>query len=193
MESEDVQKVFDRHWNRGWGSIALREALFIQDLIRAERPERFLEIGAASGLSGGLICRMLAENGGREFTTYDYQHEFFGDRSKAAGYLIEEIYQGDEVSVTKRFGKTSLDLPDHGESYDMAFIDANHQHPWPLIDTLFVAPALTGKRRIVHHDLRLYRIQPGPIGIGPKYLFDQFPEAHRIFSKPIIAIYSPLI
>ncbi|WP_340109556.1 class I SAM-dependent methyltransferase [Pikeienuella sp. HZG-20] len=179
MDIDAVNSVFESHWRKGWGSITPREAMFIHELIAADRPEAFVEVGAASGLSGGLICRMLAEHGGARFTTYDPAHEFFGDLSKPTGYLIDAIYPGGPVTVERRFGSTALDIIDHGANYDMAFVDGNHKHPWPLIDTLFLSEVLTGSRKIIHHDRRLYRLQPRPIGIGPKYLYDQFPESHR--------------
>ncbi|QIE54759.1 class I SAM-dependent methyltransferase [Pikeienuella piscinae] len=179
MDVETVKTIFETHWRKGWGSVSVQEAMFIQEVIAADRPKAFVEIGAASGISGGLICRMLAENGGENFTTYDLSHKFFGDLSKPAGYLIDEIYPGGPITVERRFGFTALDIIDHGASYEMAFVDGNHKHPWPLIDTLFLSEVLGGSRKIIHHDLRLYRLQPRPIGIGPKYLFDQFPEARR--------------
>ena len=74
---------------------------------------------------------------------------------------------------------TSLDVSTLHSTFDMAFIDANHQHPWPLIDTLCLYPYMSGPKTVIHHDLALFRKQERPIGIGPKYLFDQFPASHR--------------
>jgi len=61
----------------------------------------------------------------------------------------------------------------------MAFIDAAHPHPWPLIDTLFVFEVMVGAKTVIHHDLDLFRKQKEVKGIGPKYLYDQFPDTHR--------------
>lgn len=179
----DIQKVFQLVWKTGYGSIAADEALFVQDLINRHRPIHFLEIGMASGLSGGLISRFLENSGGKKFTSIDHDGTFFGDKTKPNGFLINEIYKGTAVEVTKRTFHTALSLDKLGESYDMAFIDANHQHPWPLIDTLCLYPHLTGSKIVIHHDLRLFRKQDIVFGIGPKYLFDQFPAAKRITSK----------
>lgn len=178
----DVQKLFQLFWKTGYGSIAADEALFVQELITKHRPAHFLEIGMASGLSGGLISRFLDASGGKKFTSIDHDNVFFGDKSKSNGFLIQEIYTGTKVEVVKRPYRTALDLDEIGESFDMAFIDANHQHPWPLIDTLCLYPHLTGSKIVVHHDLRLFRKQDIVFGIGPKYLFDQFPSSHRIAS-----------
>lgn len=179
MQTHEIEKVFDQHWNRGWGSVSCDETEYIQTLIATNKPKRFLEIGMASGLSGGLIATILEENGGDYLCTIDHDNTFFGDPSKENGFLIEEIYQGKAVTVEKLPFTTALDLPDLGKRFDMAFIDANHQHPWPLIDTLCLYPFMDGNKLIVHHDLNLYKNQKVPYGIGPKYLYDQIPESKR--------------
>lgn len=179
MDFPTIQEVYSAHWQQGYGSVSPREIEYIQDTIAAHKPAVFLEVGMASGLSGGFIARILEENGGRKLITVDFSETFFADRTKPVGYLIGEIYQGDAVTVERRTSQTALDLHGYGETYDMAFVDANHQHPWPTIDTLALAPLMGGSKTILHHDMNLYLIQKKVLGIGPKYLFDQFPESHR--------------
>jgi hypothetical protein len=41
---------------------------------------------------------------------------------------------------------------------------------------------MTGPKLMIHHDLRLFQLQDVMLGIGPKYLFDQFPDDKRIRS-----------
>ncbi|MEO1043117.1 MAG: class I SAM-dependent methyltransferase [Pseudomonadota bacterium] len=181
MTPEDISAVFRKHWRKGFGSIAAGEVAFLQDLIREQRPKSFVEIGTASGLSAGLIASIMEENGGERLITIDHDDTFFGDPSKPNGFLIKEVYQGTAIEVTKLPFKTALDVPVLGEMFDMAFVDANHQHPWTTIDTLCIVPFLRGENPIlVHHDLLLYRKQNVPFGIGPKILFDQFPTNQRI-------------
>lgn len=179
MLASEIQQVFDEHWKPGWGSVNVDEVLYMQELIAKHRPTSFIEIGMASGLSGGLIATILDEHGGKVFHTADHDNTFFGDKSKENGFLIEAIYRGGGVQVEKRPFTTALDLDDGSDRYDMAFVDANHQHPWPLIDTLCLFPHMSGPKIVVHHDLCLFRKQDLVFGIGPKYLFDQFPESHR--------------
>ncbi|MEM8555985.1 MAG: class I SAM-dependent methyltransferase, partial [Pseudomonadota bacterium] len=164
---------------KGWGSINAEEAEFIQSLIAAHRPLSFVEIGTASGLSGGLICRFMDEAGGKRFVTIDHDNTFFGDPSQPNGFALPAIYGGDRVHVNQRTHQLSIDLALGEESFDMAFVDANHRHPWPLIDTLCLYPRMTGSKLVVHHDLRLFRQKGWNTGIGPKYLFDQFPGQYR--------------
>lgn len=179
MERAAVEEVFKAHWKKGWGSVSAGETMFIFAQIERFRPRSFIEIGMASGLSGGLIASQMAEHGGELFYTLDHDNTFFGDTTKENGFLIGEIYKGSQVKVEKRPFTTALDIETLNQQFDMAFIDANHQHPWPLIDTLCLYPFMTGRKLAIHHDLRLFKNPGGALGIGPKYLFDQFPEAFR--------------
>ena len=96
------------------------------------------------------------------------------------GFLIDEVYTGSRVKVHKHKFKRSIDLDDLDLGpFEMAFIDAAHPHPWPLIDTLFVRPHMTGSKTVIHHDLELFTKQRVVLGIGPKYVWDQFPESAR--------------
>lgn len=179
MHLDEVKDLFTEHWRPGWGSVAVDEVMYMQEVIRRERPRHFLEVGMASGLSAGLLARVLEENGAETLTTIDHDNTFFGDTTKENGFLIDAIYPDGKVTVNRMPFTTSCDIPRLGMHFDMAFVDANHQHPWPLIDTLFLYPFMTGARTVFHHDLRLFRIQDVLFGIGPKYLYDQFPDHLR--------------
>lgn len=182
MNAKEIETTYRQHWKAGWGSISINELGFVQDLVTRHRPEHFVEIGMASGLSTGFIARFLDENGGRSITSIDHDNTFFGDPTKANGFLFPEIYKGKAVDSRLLKFKTALDVDEVDGAWQMAFVDANHQHPWPLIDTLALWPKLVGPKLVIHHDLLLYMRQDVPFGIGPKYLHDQFPESHRIVS-----------
>jgi len=85
--------------------------------------------------------------------------------------------------VNKHPFTISPDIAKLEKQFDMAFIDANHQHPWPAIDTLCLFPYMSGEKIIVHHDLKLFKNQDTVYGIGPKYLYDQFDSSVRIDSN----------
>jgi len=179
----DLEIIYKKYWKQGYGSIAKIEVIFIQDLIEQYKPQDFIEVGMASGISGGLIAQMLDWSGASSFTTIDHDNTFFGDSTKPNGFLISEIYPTNNIEVTKRPFTTTLNMDKVDQEFDMGFIDANHQHPWPLIDTLLLYQYLKGPKILVHHDLMLFRNQNVPIGIGPKYLYDQFPEGSRLTSS----------
>ncbi|MEO9324915.1 class I SAM-dependent methyltransferase [Nocardioides sp. C4-1] len=188
MRRDDVVAIYERHQanaspGAGLGAIAVDEVMWVQGLVERHRPQQFLEIGMASGLSAGVLAHVLGEHGARHLTTVDYDNTFFGDHTKENGYLIESIYPDGPVTIEKLPFTVAADVVALGRDYDMAFIDANHQQPYPLLDTLCIWPALTGAKIVIHHDLRLYKDQAVPFGIGPKYVFDQFPDTARIRSE----------
>lgn len=179
MDRESIAAIHARHWREGWASVTVDDAEFILEVVATHRPRRFVEIGTASGLSGALIRLMLAAHGGERLATHDVSARFFGDPSRETGFLLDEIEGGEPVSLSRHIGRGAADLLGMGERFDMAFVDANHRHPWPLLDTLFLSEVLEGSRIVIHHDLLLHRRRTEPFGIGPKYLYDQAPEARR--------------
>lgn len=183
MNYKDIEALFRSVWRTGYGSVAIDELSFLQNLIMRYRPRRFIEIGTASGLSTGFLARFMAENGGEALVSIDHDDSFFGDPTKPNGFLVPELYPGGATSVELIKFCTALDLEHVAGDFDMAFVDANHQHPWPAFDTLALFTRMHGPKIVVHHDLRLFAKQDVMFGIGPKYLFDQFPDSHRILSE----------
>lgn len=179
MDDDRIAALHARYWREGYGTVSVPELLHFRDLIATHRPASFLEVGTASGLSGGIIANLLEAYGGERFLTVDYDNTFFGDPTKENGFLLPELYPAGPVRAERRAFTTSLDVALGDETFEMAFVDANHQHPWPLIDTLCVNVVLRGSRIVIHDDLNLYRHQRAGRGIGPKVLYDQVPPAYR--------------
>lgn len=181
MTPTEIESIFAKYHKPNWGSVSVDETLFIRDLIDRHKPKSFVEFGMASGLSCALIAKAMDDAGiDGVIHTIDHDDTFFGDKTKPNGFLIEEIYTGSRVKVHKHKFKRSIDLDDLDLGpFEMAFIDAAHPHPWPLIDTLFVRPHMTGSKTVIHHDLELFTKQRVVLGIGPKYVWDQFPESAR--------------
>ena len=173
MDKQQITRIYKKSLRPGYGPIIQSEAMFIQDLIIEHRPKRFLEVGTGSGISGGLIANFLDENGGAELVTIDLQEMFFGDQSKVTGYLIDEIYSKGRIQIERHRGTTCVDYSSLvKEQFDMVFIDANHQHPWPVLDTLFVLPFISETGVLIHHDLNLFKVKNFRHGIGPRHLAD---------------------
>ncbi|MGO9330551.1 MAG: class I SAM-dependent methyltransferase [Steroidobacteraceae bacterium] len=180
MDFTEIERIWNQHSRPSYWSVTADEVDYFQDLIKQHRPASFVEIGTASGLSGGLICLLMDEFGGKRFVTVDSDNTFYGDTTKENGFLLPSIYPGGNVEVTYLPHTIAADVPGLGETFDMGFVDACHDHPWPLIDTLCLYPVMGGSKVVIEHDLNLYRLQTDKIyGIGPKYLYDQFPHTHR--------------
>jgi hypothetical protein len=174
LSAHEIEKIFDSHWRVGFGSASKEDLLIVQSLINHYKPKTFLEVGMASGLSAAFIALFMQAQGGRDLVTIDHDNTFFGDTSKENGFLIDAIYGRGLVNVHKKPFMTSIDLDDIDLSYDMVFVDANHQHPWPTIDLLMAFPRLSAGKIVIFDDLDLFRKQEDGRGIGPKILYDQF-------------------
>lgn len=179
MELEEIEALHAQFVGPDFGTTTPEELLFIRRVIQKYKPRNILEIGTASGLTTGFLARFLDEVGGASVTSVDVERKFFGDHRQSVGYLASEIYQGDGVSIQIEPGKSSLDLAALHGPWDLVFIDASHNHPWPTLDTLAVAPHLSGPRIVIHHDLQLFRRFKKFLGVGPRILFNETPEAYR--------------
>lgn len=164
------------------GAIDAHDLAFINHLMTLRRPARVLEIGTCTGFSAGMIARILDAQGGGALTCVDHDDRVYFDRAKPVGFLIDAIAPDPVTRIDLRTGQTALDLalapPD--APFDMVFIDASHQHPWPVIDTLCVLPLLAPGALVVHHDLQLYRSATNMHGSGPKMLFDRLLPRERM-------------
>ena len=62
-------------------------------------------------------------------------------------------------------------------SIDLTFIDANHYHPWPLLDLLHLTVAARPWSWVVLHDINLPAVSPAFQAWGAKWLFEAWPLA----------------
>ena len=185
MEDAELMALHKALWKPGSISITAQEAVFIKSLISRHKPKVFLELGTAAGVSTVLIFKVLADVTNGRMITVDLNRNFVGGTDKPTGYMIDEHIACDD-RLTRIVGVTSADLdPSIGHGIEMCFIDANHQHPWPTLDTLFLWPLIAQQGVLIYHDLRLYQKVQGAAGIGPKFVFDQFPtESKEVISDP---------
>lgn len=179
MHRDAIASIRDNYREPGFGTMSVEDLVSIERLVAEHRPRSFLEIGTASGLSASVIAHMLEEHGGERMMTVDLLDHFYADPSREAGFVLPLAYPGGKVTVELRTGWTAVDVATSGETFDMAIVDGGHVHPWPLIDTLCVNVVLTGPRLVLQDDLTLFRRKPNGRGVGPKFLYDQFPESHR--------------
>jgi hypothetical protein len=60
-------------------------------------------------------------------------------------------------------------------TFDFVFIDANHSHPWPLLDLLHLVVAAKPGTWFALHDIELPVLHPQFQVHGPKWLFEAWP------------------
>ena len=119
MNAEDIRRRHAAVIKPGYGTVTPDELGFIQRLIERHRPESFVEIGMASGISTGFIASFMDENGGRRLVSLDHDDTFFGDTSKPNGFLVPELYAGTRVALELVKFKTAPDIQDIAGNFDI--------------------------------------------------------------------------
>ena len=173
------------------GGIGSRDYFFLTALVSILAPRRVIEIGTLTGFSAAIIAaaiyRQHGKRDGISVETLDVQTECIIDKSKRIGFEIPELIPDLASTVrvhTQRESDFAGELADRDE-FGLAFIDADHRHPWPLLDVLRLAPYVEAGGWILLHDIQLGthgrelreagQALEGGTPYGAEWLFDQWP------------------
>jgi Methyltransferase domain len=142
------------------GVIGRYDRFFLTAFTSVVAPERILELGTLTGFSAALLAlAAIAERGydGRPVVeTVDLATECMV-APKPVGFEIEQLIPQYPAAVRLHAGRDARiarELFAPGE-LSLAFIDANHQHPHPLLDVLRLAPFMASDGWILLHDITL--------------------------------------
>jgi predicted O-methyltransferase YrrM len=157
-----MRRVAERYDPPPWaaGCTSLHDAMFLYDLVRGIRPRRVIELGVASGASTALLLGALADAGlSQEGSLQSFElHPFcYFDRSKPVGCLVEELAP-DLARAWKLHIRATARNAGHMFQHDrvtFAFIDADHRHPAPTADLLWLLPSLAPGAWVALHDIDL--------------------------------------
>ena len=159
-ELELLRSLIDRRTNPV-GSLGLMDCLFLTAFVSIIRPRRIIEIGTGSGFSSAVLACAIDPQGADAYEpcvdTLDAHATYFGDRELPVGFevprLISEFPRAVRVHAPRESDYIrNLAFPNE---LDVAFIDANHQHPCPLLDLLRLVPYVRSGGWILLHDIRL--------------------------------------
>lgn len=188
------------------GGIGSRDGFFLTALISILVPRRVVEIGTLTGFSAAIMAaavhRQHGNNGGIAVETIDLHAHCIIDETRPTGFEIPELIPDLASTVrvhTRRESDFVRQLGAGGE-FGLAFIDADHRHPWPLLDVLRLAPYVQAGGWILLHDIQLGTYgealreagQPleGETPYGAEWLFDRWPF-RKIRSAHIGAVELP--
>lgn len=168
-------------WARA-GSVSVDDAQFLFARVIVARVETVVELGTASGVSTAILCHALDTahrtgkiSSGYRVLSYDQRDTFYLDPSRAVGDAAREMLDPVLVShIEFRHPATAITLREHhapGE-IGMLFIDANHSHPWPVLDLLATLELLRPGAEVIFHDINLPLVSPEFNVWGAKHLFD---------------------
>jgi predicted O-methyltransferase YrrM len=173
------------------GSLTLADALFLAGVTSILAPERVIEVGTGTGFSSALIAAVLCRLGSPPVTarvqTIDAHTCYRCDKSIPIGgdiaALIPEFASA--VQVHAPYQSEFADQLAKSNELELGFIDADHQHPCPLLDLLRLARVLRPGGWIVLHDIALGTLAlaakrrgdplPFPGQFGAEWLFQKWP------------------
>lgn len=179
LPSNRVRSLFPPpKWVRGHISAGDAEAL--RQLVHDLQPERVLEIGVAAGVSSAVLLTALdalPDAKRRLLYSVDAHHACYFDPSYPTGAVVADLYSEPRSAWVLH---TPTDARGIGRelqagSIDLIFIDADHRHPWPLLDVLHLAPLARPQAWVALHDIALARIMPGCQEHGAEWLFTAWP------------------
>ena len=162
------------------GGISGGDAAFLLELVARVQPVRVLEIGVAAGTSSAALLYALDQlPGGRELISADIRGACYFDPARPTGAAVAAMYPQHraqwQLDVHTDGRRLRQSLP--AASIDLILIDADHRHPWPLLDVLHLAPSAAPGAWIALHDIRLPELYPQYPHYGPLRLFRAWPGA----------------
>ena len=173
------------------GGIGSRDYFFLTCLVSILAPRRVIEIGTLTGFStaiiAGAVHRQHPDYAGITVDTIDSQTHCIIDESRPIGFEIPELIPDLVSTVRIHTGRESdivREIAQPGE-FGLAFIDADHRHPWPLLDVLRLAAYVQPSGWIVLHDIQLGtcgkierdtgKQSDAGTPYGAEWLFDRWP------------------
>ncbi len=157
-----LRRVAERYDPPLWaaGCISMHDAMFLYDLVRGVRPRKVVEVGVASGASTVLLLNAVADaglGGGGAVQSFEIHPWCYFDRSKRVGCLVgeqapelAELWELHVPATAREAGKMF-----RKEKISFAFIDADHRHPAPTADLLWLLPSLAPGAWVALHDIDL--------------------------------------
>ncbi|HEV8397069.1 MAG TPA: glycosyltransferase [Vicinamibacterales bacterium] len=162
------------------GHVSGADATFLHEMIGALQPENIVELGVASGVSSAVILHALdrlPDADCRVLYSCDVRPTCYFDEAYATGQACREMYPSPRAGWYTSFESDARELarvlPIEGA--DLTFIDANHAHPYPLLDLLQVTTFAKPGSWVILHDVDLPIQHPQFQTYGPRWLFHKWP------------------
>ena len=159
-EIEFLQQVCTRATHAS-GAIGGSEFFFLTAMASILAPQSTIEIGTSSGFSAALLAAALHRRNPRSkeilVDTVDLHANYLVDQTKPIGFEIPDLVPDLAGAVAVHTQRESDFVRELARPHELllVFIDADHQHPWPLLDLLRVTPYVQSGGWVVLHDIQL--------------------------------------
>lgn len=162
------------------GHVSTSDAAFLVEMIAAHRPRSVVELGVASGVSSAALLHgldQLPDPEGRTLSSCDVRSVCYFNEAFETGQACREMYPSPRARWNREWAMDAARLRQRlpAASVDLTFIDANHAHPFPLIDLLHMTELAKPGSWVVLHDVDLPLKHPQYQLYGPRWLFQAWP------------------
>lgn len=159
------------------GNVSIEDAQFLDMMVQRISPSEIVEIGVAAGCSSAVLLRALALLEGKRFLfSYDLLDYCYFAPERSVGAATAELASQFIHHWSLNLGKLAVEAGSrlNGHDINLAFIDADHRHPWATLDLWSLLPALAPDGWVILHDIDLARTTEWKV-FGPEILFESWP------------------
>ena len=137
----------------GW-VMSEEQALFINGIIRKNKPKNCLEVGVAKGGSSILILNAIKDIENSFLVSLDLNNEVYNNINKKTGYRVKQffpeltdkwkLYTGEQPHIF--LDKLKI-------KFDFLFLDTAHVAPGEIINFIEILPFLNDQAIVIIHDI----------------------------------------
>jgi predicted O-methyltransferase YrrM len=143
------------------GTIHVGDCLFLTAFVSVLAPTRAIEIGTFGGFSAAVVAAAIRwQYPGQKkvlVETIDRNTHSLLEPDKPVGFLLRDMFPAlaDAVRIHVPADSGIVRKFAGRDEIEFAFVDADHQHPRPLLDLVRLGPFLRPGAWVVFHDVRL--------------------------------------
>lgn len=152
----------ERYWQLipAWASKhdqTIEDIAFTMGCVKQFNPSSMIEIGVSTGVSSGALLFAANQAGGECcLDGVDISTTVYYDSSKRIGEVVEHLDPALKECYTLHLNQTAVDVASMEKTFDLAFIDGNHAHPWAAFDLLCILPRLAKHAVVICHDIHYF-------------------------------------
>ncbi len=151
----------ERYWRLipAWASEhdqTIEDIAFTMGCVKQFTPRSMVEIGVSAGVSSGALLFAANQAGGGNLDGVDISETVYYDQTKRIGAVVDHLDPSLKGCYTLHLNKTVVDVARMDKTFDLAFIDGNHAHPWAAFDLLCILPRLAKRAVVICHDIHYF-------------------------------------